>query len=224
MCKALFEKMTPEMRLAWKEIEHYSTYKPDTMLFQEEQRSHGLWCVISGTVRVSMASPDGRRLTVRLTREGDILGLIPALFDTPYDTIGETIGATTLAYITRSDLRRFMTTYPEMHLLVAEEISRYLTMAHHALRTIALPFKTEEKIVRFLLDHDETKCGDVANVNLGMTYTEIANFVGSTRENVTRIISRLKKKKLIHPVGTRKSQFIGIPSIQRLQTFVGIEA
>ena len=49
------------------------------VLFNEKQNSTGVFLIREGMVRLSMNSSDGKRLSLRVARAGEILGLTSAL-------------------------------------------------------------------------------------------------------------------------------------------------
>ena len=67
------------------------------------------------------------------------------------------------------------------------------------LRTVGLSSSAPEKVARLLLDWASegkpTKSG--TQIKLPLTHQEIAEFVGTTRETVTRTLSEFKNKHLV---------------------------
>ena len=67
------------------------------------------------------------------------------------------------------------------------------------MRTVALSVSAPEKLARVLLDWSakgkETKEG--TQIKLPLTHEEIAEFIGTTRETVTRTLSDFKARRLV---------------------------
>jgi CRP/FNR family transcriptional regulator len=67
------------------------------------------------------------------------------------------------------------------------------------LRTVGLSASAPEKVARLLLEWasegKETKSG--TQIKIPLTHEEIAEFVGTTRETVTRTLSEFKNKHLV---------------------------
>lgn len=66
-------------------------YGANVVLFSEKEESHGLNLVLEGEVGLSINSSEGRRLSLRIARKGDILGLASTLSGSPYQQTAETL-------------------------------------------------------------------------------------------------------------------------------------
>ena len=81
-----------------------------------------------------------------------------------------------------------------------EELSRNVTQACDQLRTVGLSATAPEKLARLLLDWSEggqtTDCGG-ARFRFSMTHEEIGEFIGASRETVTRTLSNFKTRHLV---------------------------
>ncbi len=53
------------------------------MLFSEKEPPQGVFVVVEGEVKLSINSSDGRRLSLRIAKKGEILGLASALSGSP---------------------------------------------------------------------------------------------------------------------------------------------
>ena len=60
------------------------SYPANYVLFSEKEEGRGVYIVLEGEVKLSINSSDGRRLSLRIARKGEILGLASALSGQPY--------------------------------------------------------------------------------------------------------------------------------------------
>jgi len=104
-----------------------------------------------------------------------------------------------LAFIRRDDFLRLLAKHPEMHQGVVKQLTNLYSGACEQLRTVGLSSSAPERVARLLLDWSadgkQTKTG--TQVKLPLTHQEIAEFVGTTRETVTRTLSEFKNKHLV---------------------------
>ncbi len=88
------------------------------------------------------------------------------------------------------------------------------------LRTVGLSASAQEKLARLLLTWTEgiqqTKEG--TRIKLPLTHEEIAEFIGTTRETVTRTLSDFKVRHLVAIQGST----LMIPSRAALETFANV--
>jgi CRP/FNR family transcriptional regulator len=194
-----FDKLTPAAMQDLISLEIPSSHEAGEVLFAEKEASHGVYIVLEGEVTQSINSSDGRRLNLSIARKGDILGLAAALMDKEYDTTAETFYPSKVAHISSRDFNHFLARHPEVFVSVAQELSRHVTMAREQLRTVGLAAKAPEKLARLLLEFSES--GQVTEVGtrfrFTLTHEQIGEFIGTSRETVTRTMAALKNRRLV---------------------------
>jgi CRP/FNR family transcriptional regulator len=98
-------------------------------------------------------------------------------------------------------------------------MSRQFTMACEQLRTVCLSTSAPEKLARLLLDWSEngqtTEFG--TRFRFCLTHGEIGEFIGTSRETVTRTLSIFKSRSLIRFQGST----LTIPSRTALESYAG---
>ena len=173
--------------------------------------------VLGGEVKLSINSSEGRRLSLRIAKKGEVLGLASALSGRPYELTAETLYPSTIAPISRQDFLNFLITHPEVYQAVTEELSRHVAMACHQLRTVGLSTSAPEKLARLLLDWSEngqtTECG--TRFRFPLTHEQIAEFIGASRETVTRTLGTFKHRHLVAFQGS----MLTIPSRTALASY-----
>ena len=176
-----------------------SSYPAGMILFSEKDPAPGIYIVLEGEVKLSMNSSDGRRLILRIAKKGEILGLASALSGKPCEMTAETLYPAKIAPVGRRDFLNFLGRHPEVYQTVTEELSRDYTMACEQLRTVGLSSSAPEKLARLLLDWSENgKTTDGGtHFRFPLTHGEIGEFIGASRETVTRTLSVFKSRHLV---------------------------
>ncbi|MGD0797435.1 MAG: Crp/Fnr family transcriptional regulator [Acidobacteriaceae bacterium] len=204
MCRSLrsggFLQRLPAAALADLEaIRPAAKYEEGHVLFGEKQESNGVFLVREGLVRLSINSSDGKRLSLRVARAGEILGLAAALSGTRCESTAETLSTAKITHISRGDFMAFLMRNPEVYKLVIEEVSRLYSMACEQLRTVGLSSSAPEKLARLLLDLSEggqpTEHG--TRFRFMLTHEQIGEFIGASRETVTRTLGTFKLRRLV---------------------------
>lgn len=171
-----------------------STYPKGALLFIERQDARGVFVLCEGEVKLSISSRQGRTLIMRVAKAGEVLGLMAALSGSPYEVTAETIHPCHVAFVRRDDFLRFIATHPEVSQGVVKQISSQYQGACEQLRTVGLSASAQEKLARLLLTWSagtqQTKEG--TQIKVPLTHEEIAEFIGTTRETVTRTLSEFK--------------------------------
>ncbi len=212
-----FSKLSP---LALKDLGAMAlplSYPAGRILFSEKDPIPGIYIVLEGEVKLSMNSSDGRRLILRIAKKGEILGLTSALSGKPCEMTAETLYPAKVAPVERRDFLNFLSRHPEVYQTVTEELSRDYTQACEQLRTVGLSGSAPEKLARLLLDWSQngqtTECG--TRFRFPLTHGEIGEFIGASRETVTRTMSAFKSKRLVAFSGST----LTIPSKSALETY-----
>jgi CRP/FNR family cyclic AMP-dependent transcriptional regulator len=194
-----FCQLSPAAVKDFNAVKSSATYPAGAVLFLEKQDSRGVFVLCAGQVKLSISSSAGKTLILRITKPGEILGLMAAMSGSPYEVTAETLHPCQVAFVRRDDFLRFVAKHSEVYHGVVKQLSTLYSGACEQLRTVGLSASAPEKLARLLLDWSaeakETKQG--APIKLPLTHEEIAEFIGSTRETVTRTFSEFKNRQLV---------------------------
>ena len=166
---------------------------PAGALFYRDGESPRVIVVISGLLRVFLRSADGRQVTVRYLRDGDVAGLA-LVVGGPGPTSIQAMTTASVAALQVDTLRSLLASDPRVARACAEELTRQLYRALEDLSEQAfLPVR--QRIVHHLLDLASAGAGP--HLVVRASQQELADAVGSVREVVTRTLHRLRDEGLI---------------------------
>ncbi len=159
-----------------------------------EEDTPRLTLLIDGLLRVWIASPDGRELTVRHARSGELLG-VPTLLIGPAAVRVTAITPARLCYFQADAVRTLAAGDAKFALTLAREcayncfdlIERMEAMVFGSVR---------QRLARHLLDVSSELDGRRGAV---ATAQELASAIGSVRETVARALGDLRREGLIEP-------------------------
>jgi CRP/FNR family transcriptional regulator len=168
------------------------TVSPGAVVHREEDTPRVL-VVMDGLLRVFLRSADGRQVTVRYARNGDVTGL-PLVLGGPGPMSVQAMTTASVAALSVDTLRSMLASDPRVAQACAEELTRQLYRAFEDLSDQAF-LSVRRRIIRHLLDLATADRGPhlVARV----TQQELADAVGSVREVVTRNLRELREKGLL---------------------------
>lgn len=197
-----------------------SSYPAHSILFAETQPATGIVIVIEGEVRLSINSQDGRRLSFRIAKAGEVLGLSSTVSGKEYEMTAETLYPAKVAYVTRQAFLQFLNRHPATYQIVARQMIRTFNVACDQLRMVGLSNSAPERLARLLLGWSEstgTNSGNgAARCRLSLTHEEIGEFIGASRETVTRTLSVFKHRQLVSQHGST----LTIPNPNALEYYV----
>lgn len=194
-----FCQLNPAALKDFNAVRMSATYPGGAVLYLEQQDPRGVFVLCAGEVKLSISSSAGRTLILRIAKPGEILGLMAVLTNTPYEVTAETLHPCQVGYVRREDFLQLLAKHPEMHAGVVKQLTTLYSGACDQLRTVGLSASANEKVARLLLDWagnaKQTKAG--TEIKLPLTHQEIAEFLGTTRETVTRTLSEFKTRNLV---------------------------
>jgi CRP/FNR family transcriptional regulator len=192
-----------------------------TILFIEDAVPTRVLYLLEGQVKLSMNASSGRRLILGISQPGETLGLAASLCGKRFDTTAETLSRCKLASIDREVYLDFLAMYPSAYKNVVRELCLDRTRSHEQLRTMGLAAKAPERLARLLLEwcDDGLKTDQGTRLSCSFTHGEIGEFIGTSRETVTRIFREFKCRDLLQ---SRGSTLI-ISNVKALEVYAGIE-
>jgi len=181
-------------------IQHAISFSTESTVFVEGQQCRGVFILCEGRAKLSIANSEGRTLIVRIVGPGEILALNACLTGGLHDMTLETLQPSEFAFIRREDFLEFLNIHKEAYCLAGEQLIRDYRGTYELVRSVGLSQTTAEKLARFLLHSaSDSAQNGVYHLATRLTHDEIGQRIGATRETVTRILSRLRKKRVIEP-------------------------
>jgi len=160
-----------------------------------EADAERLALIMHGLLRVYMHAGDGRQVTVRYVRAGDLLG-VPALIAGPAPVFVQAVTSGSAFFFDVDRVKRAARKDASLAWALAEEsVHRlYDVLEEVAGNTFA---SVRQRVARHLLDlatsHPEASRTLTASVN----QQDLANSVGSVREVVARVLADLRAEHLV---------------------------
>ena len=173
---------------------------------------HGLYFVHSGKVKVSKSGIHGKEQIVRLVGDGEIIGHRGFGANSFYQINAETLSDTILCNFSTNTLENMLQTVPaltyDFMIFYADELNRSETKVRKFAQ-----MTVREKVIDALLYINRKFGQENGLLVVQLSRKEIANFAGTTEEQVIRVISGLKKEGLL----SSKGKSIGIVDVDELK-------
>jgi CRP/FNR family transcriptional regulator, cyclic AMP receptor protein len=179
-------------------ISHKSILPAGAILFVEGQPPRGLFIVCSGKVNLSTTSREGKILILKTVQAGETVGLSATISGMPYEVTAETATPCQLSFIDRKHFAELMGAHTEIGVHTSQCLSREYQSAYRDIHDLVLTRSSAGKLARLLLSQAPPhQSDDETRVQTPMTHEEMAQRIGASRETVTRLLSHLRKKRLI---------------------------
>ena len=198
-----FCQFSPAVRRSVDRASYHSVMPPGALLFVEGQSPRGVYLLCSGKVKLSTTSKEGKVLILKQAEAGEVLGLSAAVSGTNYEMTAETSTPCQVNFIGRQDLMGLLQRDSEVGVHAAQSLSREFQNAYRDMHDLVLARSSSGKLARLLLScaSNGAEASTEQRLRSAMTHEEMAQRIGSSRETVTRLLSNLKKKRLIRVDG-----------------------
>lgn len=164
------------------------------VLFEQGDEGQALYAVVSGALEISILSRDGRKLALDVMRPGALFGEI-ALFDPGKRTATVTaLEPTTLRQVKNADILREVERTPKLAIdliRLAGLRMRWMNRQFSEQVFLPMPSRLARKVLHLTFGSGESPA------TLALSQAELAEFVGATREAVSKTLSSWKRLGII---------------------------
>jgi CRP-like cAMP-binding protein len=174
-------------------------YRAGAVIFRKDERCEGLFIVLSGRVRTSITSLEGREQVLKVFGPGRTFADIPVFDDEPLPADAVAVTDSTVVIVSQRDVRDLLRRHPA----VALDVIRLFASRLRAYKLVVEDLSLRDvvgRVARLLRDHargQATLVEDSASLNLRYTQNELAAMVGSVREVVQRALKALEDAGVI---------------------------
>lgn len=171
--------------------------KPGQPLFHEGDPAARVFTVTEGVLKLYKLLGDGRRQVTGFMFPGEFLGIT---VDDEYAFTAEALGYVQLCWFSRNRFDGFVEEQPEMERELYRLAAHELAAAQQQMVLLGRKTAAERVATLFvtLLNRAEKAGGErLRMVDLPMSRSDIADYLGLTKETVSRVLALLKTKRLI---------------------------
>jgi CRP/FNR family cyclic AMP-dependent transcriptional regulator len=177
-------------------------YPRGTILYREGDRPSAVFVICSGRVKVSASSREGRTMILRIADAGDVLGISSALTNADHEVTVEALEPCKARVLPLKFLHTLLREHGDASLGAAKALAVDYRAAFDEARLVSLPGSPAGRVARLILDWaEEARKNSSAFITMSLTHEEVASMTATTRETVTRTLSKMRKDKIISTHG-----------------------
>lgn len=173
-------------------------YTKGQIVFRVDTMPHRLYYVKSGRVKVFKYGSDGKEQILTIARSGQFLGYKDLLAHRRYTSGAIGVEDVTLVFIPKTEF---------LQIFKSDDVSGYFTgllcrdLMDAEERMVSMAYKpVRGRLAESLLNLSKTYKGHEHGIEL--TRGDLANFVGTAKETVIRLLSEFRSENLIRNKGT----------------------
>ena len=178
----------------------HAAHAEGSFFFCAGEVARGVYMLRKGRAKLTMESAEGKTLTLKIAKPGDLLDLSASVLCKPHEVTAQAMEPCEVHFLTHQDFMRFIQAQGALCLEVALTLGRDLHDACVEMTMLGLSRSADSKIAQLLLRMLE-EAGSPNTLKLTSTHEELAELVGTSRETVTRVLSRLRRSKTIEIEG-----------------------
>jgi CRP/FNR family transcriptional regulator/CRP/FNR family cyclic AMP-dependent transcriptional regulator len=178
-------------------------FAKDSVIFFEHDPGDSLFMILSGRVKVTILSDDGREIILSVLGEKDFFGEMSLLDNEPRSATAIAMEDTEVVILHQKEFLSIVEKRPRILVLLLAVLSSRLRKANHQIGSLAL-LDVYGRVASVLLDmakESGVRLKDGRICFRRPTHQEIANMIGATRETVSRMISDLHRQGYIEISG-----------------------
>ncbi|OEH84566.1 hypothetical protein BHU72_08645 [Desulfuribacillus stibiiarsenatis] len=175
-------------------------YRADEMIYVEGEPSQYVFLVVSGRIKITKVSSTGREKILHIIRENEMFGEQAIFEDGMNPASAKTIEKSVIFLIRLETVKKLMIEDNRFSKMLLQVMNLKLKQAYRQI--INLSFKDTysrlaSRIFKLSRDHGVRHEYGLF-IKAKLTQQELADYVGTSRETISRILSDLVQKEILH--------------------------
>ena len=200
IASAAFSNLSGEALSHFDKISMDLSYTRGARLFAEGEAPKSIFVLLSGRVKLSVTSREGKTAILRIASAGDVLGVSEALAGTHHEVCAEVLEPVRAQVIRVKDFVVFLQKHPEASKEATRCVLNEYQNTFSNMRRLALPTTVAGRLANLLLEwlNERARKGHKEQrMVVPLTQEEIAGMTNTSRETVSRILHQFQREKLI---------------------------
>lgn len=196
----LFKELTETELDEIVNISQYRHFKKGSHVFMQEDPLENVYFIHDGKIKIYKNDINGREQIVSILKKGDMFPHVGFFRKGNYPAYAHTVLDATLVVISIAHFEQLLLQHPQVCIKLFKVMGEKIVDLQNRLEAQILN-NTYEQIIKLLIRLSETDgiTTDDGRRQLTSHFTnkDMANMIGTTRETVSRTLTKLKKKRLI---------------------------
>ena len=180
-------------------------YQKDDPILLEEDSGNALFVILSGKVKVSRSSTDGREVILTMLGESDFFGEMAILDGLARSANVIAIEESEVFLIQRNEFLKLLHSHPEISIILLQELTARLRNADMKIKALSLK-DAEGKVATVLLrlaEYSGTIKNGVVEIDRLPIQQDLANMAGTSRETISRTLHSFAKRGFVELDGNK---------------------
>lgn len=176
---------------------HLKRFAPGETLFRMGDPGEAMMAVVSGSIKVSVSSLDGKEIILAILHPNDIIGEIAILDGRERTADAVALTAAHVAVLNRRDVMAFFDAHPRMWARIVDVLCRRLRATNEHFADVAL-LPLEKRLAKALIRLASAGAqGGQSFRDIEMSQTDLGKVVNASRETVNKLLSDWRGKGIV---------------------------
>jgi len=201
----LFSELREEELEDLMKVSVRQAFKKDNMVLIEEEVGSTMFIILSGRVKISRISDEGREVILSILVDGDFFGEMAILDGQTRSANAVTLEDTEMLIIRRENFLRMLHDYPQIAINLLKELAHRLRRSDSQIKSLSLQNalgRVASTLLRIADDSGIIKQGIVEIPHLP-PQQDLANMAGTSRETISRVIKSLGQLNYVKKQGSK---------------------
>lgn len=179
--------------------------KKNDVLFREGAWPSGIFYINKGKVKKYKVDNEGREQIVYLAVTGQLIGYHAILSEDRYPDSAAAIEESSITFIPREDFLQVLEHSPILNNRLLKTLSHEFTVLANSLAMFAQKTVRERLALQLIIIREKYKVNFVEGmlIEINISREDLANLVGTARENVVRVLTEFKEDGILTTKGRR---------------------
>lgn len=202
----IFQNLNCDELLEIENIIGHIEYCKGDNIFLEGDPANMLFFVNEGKIKLFKYNKDGKEQILHILSEGDFFGELALLKDSEYKFNSKAIENVKICTLTKNQVKDIIMKNPQIAIKLLENVGERLS----AIENLVQNLSTNDVDARIaylltnLMDKYSQKINNNKSIKLPISREDMANYVGVTRETISRKLKKFEEESLIKIVGIKK--------------------
>lgn len=188
----LFADVEPGEFESLMQISAVKRYQQGQVIFNRSDAGGGLYVLVEGKVRIFVSGNGSKEQLLRVLLPGDTFGEAGIYLDYGYPSTSQCLDKSTAYYFPGDKLKRIVSESHQLSANFLKVLALKLADFAHLFESRTIK-EAPARLASFILNHEEVS----GRMKLNFSKGQLASFIGTSPETVSRALSLLKAKNAI---------------------------
>lgn len=202
----IFKSLTIEEKDYIHSLMSYKHFSQGEMIYSPGEMTDSLLILNSGKIKIYRLSETGKEQLIRIVMPGQFTGELAFFKGGRYEAFAEAIEDIHCCLISYHDFRDLLSQYPSVAIEMLSVLANRLGTSEQQ-TAWATTETVHERLIHFLYSLAK-KTDKPSIVDLGMSKKDLASYLGTTSETLSRELNRLEREGIIQEIAYRKFKLL----------------